>query len=480
MGIYRFVLAALVVLFHFGGLGWIVGRMAVFAFYCVSGFLIFQVLDRVYLSEPRGFWRFLCNRFVRLGPLYLTYTVMMLVMVRGLGPAAYVDPGGSDAILAGMDRGAADLLLNGTTLAPHVTISGYMPVLVFEPLLIPQGWSIGVEASFYLIAPLVVLTTRRRTWRLAIWIAVGLAAFLWGVRVAGLDPDRFQSLVYKNAVASVVVFFAGGAFYYLRRRWGQPLPFAAVLALLLAWVAVVTVPALDLSEGPRSARAFTEYLWLTVLLAGLVALTRVERFRALDVAFGNLCYGVYLNHFLVAGLLLRAGVNRHLDSPDTLPFGFAVLLGSVALAGLTYLLVERPFDRVRARVRGDKVPQSAPTRHGAWRVQAAVLAVAVGLAVLANPVGFAVGYMSQSAAAESPLSPPFDIRWKPGVSDDDRLRFESELGLVDPERVTRDPRGRTWAYRLRWPTEDRVRAIVEHQGVEDTARVDLERFVILQ
>ena len=80
MGIFRFLLAALVVLFHFGGLGWIVGRIAVFAFYGISGFLIFQVLDRVYLSEPRGIPRFFCNRFVRLVPLYLVYTVLTLAM----------------------------------------------------------------------------------------------------------------------------------------------------------------------------------------------------------------------------------------------------------------------------------------------------------------------------------------------------------------------------------------------------------------
>jgi peptidoglycan/LPS O-acetylase OafA/YrhL len=90
MGIFRFLLAALVVLFHFGGLGWIVGRIAVFAFYGISGFLIFQVLDRVYLSEPRGIPRFFCNRFVRLVPLYLLYTVLTLAMVRQFKDAVRV------------------------------------------------------------------------------------------------------------------------------------------------------------------------------------------------------------------------------------------------------------------------------------------------------------------------------------------------------------------------------------------------------
>src|SRR4029450_3686817 len=151
MGIFRFLLAALVVLFHFGGLGWIVGRIAVFAFYAISGFLIFQVLDRVYLSEPRGIPRFFCNRFVRLVPLYLVYTLLTLGMVRGLGPQAIVDPEGG-RILQGVDRGNVELLTESATFGPDIDMVGSMPVLQFTLKLIPQGWSIGVEWSFDLSA----------------------------------------------------------------------------------------------------------------------------------------------------------------------------------------------------------------------------------------------------------------------------------------------------------------------------------------
>ena len=78
-----------------------------------------------------------------------------------------------------------------------------------------------------------------------------------GVRTAGIDLELFQTVVYKNAVASAVVFFMGGAFYYFRRRWGQPLPFVAIAISMLAWVAVVTIPALALGAGPeRSAGVF--------------------------------------------------------------------------------------------------------------------------------------------------------------------------------------------------------------------------------
>ena len=297
MGIFRFLLAALVVLFHFGGLGWIVGRIAVFAFYGISGFLIFQVLDRVYLSEPRGIPRFFCNRFVRLVPLYLVYTVLTLAMVRGLGPQAIVDPAGRRILRAPIEA-TSNCSTRRATFGPDVEMVGSMPVLQFIPRLIPQGWSIGVEGTFYLLAPLVVLTTRRRAWALAGWIGVGLLAFLWGVRTAGIDLDLFQTVVYKNAVASAVVFFMGGAFYYLRRRWGQPLPFVAIAIPMLAWVAVVTIPALEYRSWTGAfCGCVLAVLWLTLLLAGLVSLTQVRKLRAFDINAGNLCYGVYPESF---------------------------------------------------------------------------------------------------------------------------------------------------------------------------------------
>jgi peptidoglycan/LPS O-acetylase OafA/YrhL len=478
MGIFRFLLAALVVLFHFGGLGWIVGRIAVFAFYCLSGFLIFQVLDRVYLNESRGIPRFFLNRFVRLIPLYLLYTLLTLAMVRWLGPEAIVDPAGR-RILQGVDQGNLTLLVESATFDPEAHMVASMPVLEFTPDLIPQGWSIGVEVAFYLLAPLVVLTTRGQAWRICLWIAAGLLLFLWGVRTSGSDLELFQTVVYKNAVTSAFVFFVGGALYYVRRQWGQPLPFAAAAIPLLAWLVLVTIPDLHLGAGPsRSARVFTEYLWLTMLLAGLVALTAVTKLRALDVSAGNLCYGIYLNHFFVAGLLLRAGVVPYLGLPGTLTFGLAVLLGSTTLAYLTYRVLERPFDRVRARVRGDFSPPAAVAVPRVGRTRIAALAVAAALVLLVSPVGLAVGYVSQSAVPDLPASPAFDIRWRPDVSDGARRGFEADLGLTALGPVERDASRRTWSYSLRSPTPDRVRALLQHHAVEDTAGIDVERLEI--
>jgi hypothetical protein len=98
-----------------------------------------------------------------------------------------------------------------------------------------------------------------------------------------------------------------------------------------------------------------------------------------------------------------------------------------------------------------------------------------------NPAGEARATVDEAAdAAVAPLSLPFDIRWKADVDEAMRQQVEAELGLTDAQQVTRDPRGRTWEYRLRTPTRDRVRAIVVHAAVEDTGRIDVQRFEVVQ
>ena len=478
MGIYRFILAAVVVLFHFGGLSWVTGRVAVFGFYTLSGFLIVQVLDRVYLGERRGVGRFFVNRAVRLAPSYLLYAGLTLLVIRLAGGPVDAD---GRAFIPGTDGANADLLRATLSFSPTLHTVDGVPVLLFWPPLIPQGWSIGVELSFYLIAPLVVMMARRRRALLAAWIGAGLLIFLAAVRSAGLDFEQFQMLVYKNAVASWFAFFLGGAVYFARRRWGRRVRPGIAAALAAAWVLLLVLPQLGLGHEPaRSSAVFTEFLWLTLLVSAAICLADTSRVSALDRAAGNLCYAVYLNHFIVGALLIWSGADVLVGSPGTLVFGMAVLCGSAILGAVTYALVERPFERVRARVRGTPVADAAPV-PARWPRQAAAVAAGVAVAALVTPpVGVFVERLAASDASPAALSPPFNIRWKPEISENARLRVELDLGLTGAEPVERDVRRRTWTYRLRQPSPERVRSILAHAAVEDTAGIDPARFVILE
>jgi hypothetical protein len=85
----------------------------------------------------------------------------------------------------------------------------------------------------------------------------------------------------------------------------------------------------------------------------------------------------------------------------------------------------------------------------------------------------------QADNAVPPLSLPFDIRWAGEVDDASRMKLEADLGLLEGQPVARDERGRTWTYRLRQPTQDRIRTVLRHPLVEDTARIDAARLEIV-
>ncbi len=250
---------------------------------------------------------------------------------------------------------------------------------------------------------------------------------------------------------------------------------------MAGWLLLVALPTLGLADvPPRTSSVFTEFLWLTLLVAAVVCLADTRRISWLDRAAGNLCYAIYLNHFIVAALLVWAGADRVVGSPGTIAFGALALLGSTALAAATYALVERPFERLRARVRGTPV-RDAPVLTTRWPRQAAAVAAGIALAVLVTPpVGTFVERLAASDTSTPVLSPAFNIRWKPEISERARLQVELDLGLSGGERVERDPRRRTWAYRLRRPSPERVRSILAHVAVEDTAGIDRERFVVLE
>jgi hypothetical protein len=85
----------------------------------------------------------------------------------------------------------------------------------------------------------------------------------------------------------------------------------------------------------------------------------------------------------------------------------------------------------------------------------------------------------QADNAVPALSLPFDIRWAGEVDDATRAKLEADLGLMEGQPVARDERGRTWTYRMRYPTQDRIRTVLRHPLVEDTARIDAARLEIV-
>lgn len=79
MGIFRFLLAVCVVLFH-SGLGGGSGPYAVFMFYILSGFVITRVINERYINYNLFIYKFYTSRLFKLLPIFIATSVITFLI----------------------------------------------------------------------------------------------------------------------------------------------------------------------------------------------------------------------------------------------------------------------------------------------------------------------------------------------------------------------------------------------------------------
>lgn len=138
MGTFRFILAALVMLSHIPGayMPTNYGLSAVFGFYCLSGWLMAMSFRSFQRKSERPVAVFYLDRAIKLWPLY--------ALVLGLSVILYWATSVREVSLSQI--GIELLLLPNAFGRPFVWGSYNI---------VPPSWSLGVEAVFYLIVPLL-------------------------------------------------------------------------------------------------------------------------------------------------------------------------------------------------------------------------------------------------------------------------------------------------------------------------------------
>lgn len=364
MGLYRFWLAITVVMFHMGGISWVSGRVAVFSFYCVSGYLIFRVLDTVYLKDWRHVGYFYINRFLRLVPLYAVVSILTYLFLKARGGVGFVidpnDPAYNFVSASLLGVTPEELISAEMMLGAKAVVQPFL-ALSFSPNLIPQGWSIGVELCFYLLSPAAVWLCRRNLVYLMPLVAISAAMFFMGT--AGAPDFAFMdNFVYKIFLASAFMFLLGRLMYFATRRVTWRLDFKWLLLFLAGWGYYVWLgSASQLLEAREPSTAIlAANLLLAVPATMLVVFSRIPTgWERYDSLAGNLSYGIYLNQFLAGYVLLLAneyvmqnyGLFQFFGRLNRSGFGWASVVVSVLLAAILFHLVEHPIDRMRQRLK---------------------------------------------------------------------------------------------------------------------------------
>ncbi|MGW3543015.1 acyltransferase family protein [Nocardia niigatensis] len=336
----RAVAVLAVVFFHAGTPGLGGGFVGVDVFFVISGFLITGILCR----EATATGTIELARFYGARARRLLPAASIVLVTTAIGAAILLPPLQARQVLG--DGIASALYAGNYRLALHGTdyLAADAPPSPFQ-----QFWSLGVEEQFYLLWPVVIMTTawlvrRRRTGSatllpyLIVLAVVAAASFTISlVWTPVLPPWAFFSLparAWELAVGGMVALSAVA--------WSR-LPKS--VAVLVGWIGlVVIVTACTQLNGKTpypGAAALLPVLGAALVIVSGCAAPRFGVGRVLAPArvraIGGLSYTLYLWHWPV--LLLAPLALGH-------PLGRVGALGAVMMTGglalLTHWSVENP------------------------------------------------------------------------------------------------------------------------------------------
>jgi peptidoglycan/LPS O-acetylase OafA/YrhL len=386
----RAAAVASVVLFHAGVPGLRGGFLGVDTFFVLSGFLITSLLLIEHLTDGRiNLRRFWIRRARRLLPALLVVLLATIVAGRLLLESDALGLLRADAWAALAYSANWRMIFRGT---------GYVAATAASSPL-QHTWSLGIEEQFYLIWPLLVagltvwVAARHARTVLVVLCGAGAVASQLASGILFRPDDtarayygtdtRGQALLIGAALAAMLTRTATRH----RSRGGHlvvgVLGLAGAAGTLMLWH-VATDQAWWIYRGGLTVAALCTALMIAhVVVSPGSALARLLSLAPL-VWLGRISYGVYLWHWP-----LFTYVTADATGLSRWPLLAVRLVGTLAVAVLSYLLIEQP---IRHGGLGRLLPRRLP---------AAVTAAAVGLMAVA--IAFATTPPVPATAGAAPV-----------------------------------------------------------------------------
>jgi peptidoglycan/LPS O-acetylase OafA/YrhL len=208
-------------------------------------------------------------------------------------------------------------------------------------------WSIGIEEQFYALWPLVVSRVGRLE-PLLIAVIISVLGLRTAMHVAlgsgaHVATNIVESLGYDSMAigALFAIWFRADNARLL--RWAQsPFVHLAYAALVVLLIANRLAP-LSLALNPITA--VITAMFIVAQIAGRKKLLDLE--NPVLGYVGRISFGIYVYHMLVITLAVRIVGDRHVPGPAII---IGIAAASIALASLSYRVLEAPFLRLKDRL----------------------------------------------------------------------------------------------------------------------------------
>jgi peptidoglycan/LPS O-acetylase OafA/YrhL len=358
MGSLRTLLAISVVFAHVYGSMFVGGRLAVQIFYVISGFLIsFVITETKTYSSVKDFYE---NRLLRLFPIYwvvaiftLIYIAIQYFLIGQSSPLVDVysdiDWYGrialtlSNIFLFGQDW----IMFTGVHNGRYQFFSDFSQsdIMVWEGLIVPQAWTLGVELTFYLVAPFLLPN------RKAIWIALAFSliirAFLLVQGIGLKDP-----WVYRFFPAELSLFLLGALSHQI---W---MPYLREKGFLKSWLATIATSLIILyiSIFPiMPFRALNNLILIGSVIVLLPLLFEFQKINRWDRKIGDLSYSVYISHWFVKLIVLQLLLHFTNINKDSYIAALCVVFVTICFSYFLNNQIGNRIDDIRNKIKSRQV-----------------------------------------------------------------------------------------------------------------------------
>lgn len=356
MGLLRFLLAISVAIAHSSsifGFHLFDTELAVKSFYIISGFYMALILNEKYVGINSSYKLFITNRLLRLFPIYwivllltISYSVFLSIHTNGndLGSftcyAAYWDVMSLGSFIYLVFTNLFLFLQDTIMFLGLDTSNGHLfftsnfrnntPEL-YTFLIIPQAWTVGIEITFYLIAPFLV-RRKLKIIILLILLSLMLRAILYYYFNLNFDPWTYRFFPTE------LVFFLLGIVSYHGYKKIQNLSIKKT-HLKLIWFSVLGVTIFhNFLPIP-----FKDSLYLAGFFIALPFIFILTKNWKKDAYIGELSYPIYISHILIVTITKSLTISN----------GFVLgLTYTIALIGFSLLLnnfVAKSIEKIRQK-----------------------------------------------------------------------------------------------------------------------------------
>ena len=317
-----------------------VGPRGVQLFYVVSAFSLFLSYANRKADGDFSYGAYFIRRLARIAPMFWI-AVALNVAIYGLAPRYWAPHG-----LTWSDVALTVFFANG-----------FKPDAITS--VVPGGWSVAVETSFYLLLPIFFATVRSMRGAIAaaaICLIAGTFACEWYVATYQADyPEATKWLPYAFAwglwlPSQLPVFALGIVLFYLRGTIPQSRSttvfWLALAVYLLA--ASARAPADGFTRIHVTAAVGLMFLSLAVMNGDI----RVLNNRALQL-IGKVSFSIYLLHMTILSIAHKLAERAGISETGNLRFLAAycvIVLVCVAVSYCAYRLVELPGMRLGSKL----------------------------------------------------------------------------------------------------------------------------------